>query len=94
MRAFPGLIPQTPDAPGGEAAASSTSSALRADGRPKLVLWGAAGPRAAAQGLARRSSRRSARTDRSPIEGAGHFLQEDKGAEIGAHIADWLGSGA
>ncbi len=24
------------------------------------------------------------------LEGAGHFLQEDKGAEIGAHIVDWL----
>ena len=24
------------------------------------------------------------------IEGAGHFLQEDRGAEIGATIAEWL----
>ena len=26
------------------------------------------------------------------IAGARHFLQEDKGPEIGALIADWLGS--
>lgn len=27
------------------------------------------------------------------IAGAGHFLQEDAGPQIGALIADWLGSG-
>jgi haloalkane dehalogenase len=26
------------------------------------------------------------------VAGAGHYLQEDRGAEIGALIADWLGS--
>jgi pimeloyl-ACP methyl ester carboxylesterase len=25
-----------------------------------------------------------------PLEGAGHFLQEDRGEEIGARIAGWL----
>ncbi len=28
------------------------------------------------------------------IEGAGHFLQEDKGQEIGALLAEWLASDA
>ena len=27
-----------------------------------------------------------------PVEGAGHFLQEDRGAEVGRRIADWLRS--
>ena len=26
------------------------------------------------------------------IEGAGHFLQEDRGAELGKVIADWVSS--
>ena len=26
-----------------------------------------------------------------PIEGAGHFLQEDAGEQIGRRIAEWLG---
>ena len=25
-----------------------------------------------------------------PVEGAGHFLQEDRGEAIGRRIADWL----
>jgi len=28
----------------------------------------------------------------TPVEGAGHFLQEDRGAEVGRRIADWLRS--
>jgi haloalkane dehalogenase len=27
-----------------------------------------------------------------PVEGAGHFLQEDAGEEAGARIAKWLGA--
>jgi len=26
-----------------------------------------------------------------PLAGAGHFLQEDKGEQLGARIAAWLG---
>jgi haloalkane dehalogenase len=88
MRAFPGLIPQTPDAPGA-ADGRRVIAALREDPRPKLVLWAdgdfvlppATGEAfAAALGV----------DPPTPIAGAGHFLQEDKGAEIGAIIADWL----
>ena len=27
-----------------------------------------------------------------PVEGAGHFLQEDRGEIVGARIAEWLSS--
>lgn len=87
-RAFPGLIPQTPDAPGADAG-RRVLAALREDGRPKLLLWGqgdfvlppAVGDELAAALGAERPT---------PIHGAGHFLQEDKGPEIGSLIADWL----
>ncbi len=87
MRAFPGLIPQTPDAPGAEWG-RRTLEHLQSDGRDKLVLWAEGDfvlppnigdAMAAAVGV-----------EKVPIHGAGHFLQEDKGAEIGATIADWL----
>jgi len=64
---------------------------LRTDGRPKLLLWGAADPIMppnVGEELARA-------LDCDPpvlIEGASHFLQEDRGEEVGARIAEWLGS--
>ena len=88
MRAFPGLIPQTPDHPDAVTGRASLER-LAADGRPKLVLWAQEDfvlPPAIGDGLA------GALGAEGPvaIEGAGHFLQEDKGPEIGALIADWL----
>ncbi len=90
-RAFPGLIPLAPDAPGAEAGAR-VIGALREDARPKLVLWGAQDPVlpldrgeafAAAIGAG----------PVHPVDGAGHYLQEDRGPEIGATIAEWLTAG-
>jgi haloalkane dehalogenase len=88
-RAFPGLIPQTPDAPGAEAG-RRVLEALRNDGRPKLLLWGQDDfvlPPAMGDAFASAIGADAP----TPIVGGGHFLQEDKGAEIGALIADWLG---
>jgi haloalkane dehalogenase len=87
-RAFPLLIPQTPDAPGAEAG-RRTLAALREDARPKLLLWADADPilpwkvGQAFGGLLGAG-------DPVKIEGAGHFLQEDRGEEIGRLIAEWL----
>jgi haloalkane dehalogenase len=90
MRAFPGLIPQQPDHPTAKLGQQHLAS-LAGDGRPKLVLWGQQDfvlppkiSRLLAAGLNAEGP--------VPIEGAGHFLQEDKGPEIGAVIADWLQS--
>ena len=90
MRAFPGLIPQTPEHPTARVGQQLVQT-LASDGRPKLVLWGQEdfvlppNVGAAVAGV-------FGADGPVPIEGAGHFLQEDKGPEIGAHIVDWLGS--
>jgi haloalkane dehalogenase len=89
-RAFPLLIPHTPDAPGA-AEGHRVLHALREDTRPTLMLWGDSDPvlplrtgEAFAGAIGRDAPR--------VIEGAGHFLQEDRGEEIGAIVADWLTS--
>jgi haloalkane dehalogenase len=87
-RAFPLMIPHQPDAPGA-AAGRRVLAALREDRRPTLMLWADSDPvlpLAVGEQFA-------AAIDRQPprvIENASHFLQEDKGPEIGALIAQWL----
>jgi haloalkane dehalogenase len=88
MRAFPGLIAQEPDAPGAEAG-RRVLGALREDKRPKLVLW-ADGDFVLPPAIGTAFAAALGADPPTPITGAGHFLQEDKGAEIGALIADWL----
>jgi haloalkane dehalogenase len=87
-RAFPLILPTSPEMPGA-AAGKRTLEALRADERPKLVLWADSdfiipfevGERfAAAVGA----------PPPQKVEQASHFLQEDAGEEIGAQIAGWL----
>ena len=89
VRAFPDLLPQTPDAPGA-AAGRRTLAALREDTRPMLILWGQDDPvlpPAVGEAFATALGQPPPRV----LERAGHFLQEDRGDEIGAAIADWLG---
>jgi haloalkane dehalogenase len=89
-KAFPLIIPLAPDAPGA-AAGERTLEALRADTRPKLVLWADSDPvlpvetgRALAAALG---------TELHHVVGdAAHFLQEDQGPLVGRLIADWLTS--
>ena len=87
-RAFPLMIPLTPDAPGAEAG-RTVLAALRADERPTLVLWADGDPV-----LPLTTGRRFAEAIGAPepevIAGASHFLQEDAGAAIGARIVEWL----
>jgi haloalkane dehalogenase len=87
-RAFPTLLPQTPDAPGA-AAGRRTQEALREDRRPTLMLWGDSDPvlpLSVGERFAASIGQPAPRT----IEDAGHFLQEDQGPLIGGLIADWL----
>jgi haloalkane dehalogenase len=87
-RAFPLLIPTTPEAPGA-AEGRRVLEALRADTRPTLMLWADADPIlpvATGEAFAAAIGREPPRI----VEGAGHFLQEDRGEEIGRLIADWL----
>jgi haloalkane dehalogenase len=66
---------------------------LRAFDRPSLVLFSDSDPifgRAAAETMA--DLLPAGELD-PPLEGAGHFLQEDCGEVIAARIAGWIGSG-
>jgi len=90
-RAFPLLIPLSPDAPGAEAG-QRTLEALRGDERPKLVLWADSDPVRTTQ-TGERFAAALGTEIHHVIADAGHFLQEDAGPEIGRLIADWLGSG-
>jgi len=83
-RAFPALIPTTPDAPGA-AAILATQAALASWDKPALVCFSDSDPvfpPAVGEGLAQLIP--GARF--SLIRGAGHFLQEEKGPEISAEI--------
>jgi len=87
-RAFPQLIPFSPDAPGADAG-RRTLAGLRDDRRPTLLLWAdrdAVLPFAVGERFAEAIGRPPPRR----IAGAGHFLQEDEGRLVGRLIADWL----
>jgi haloalkane dehalogenase len=87
-RAFPLLIPQTPEAPGA-AAGRRVLEALREDRRPALMLWADSDP---VLPLSVGESFAASIGQPAPhvIENASHFLQEDQGPLIGRLIAEWL----
>jgi haloalkane dehalogenase len=87
-RAFPLMIPLTPEAPGAEAG-RRVVEALRTDERPTLLLWADKDPVLPLRTGERFASALALDPPRV-IPDAGHFLQEDKGEEIGALIAGWL----
>jgi haloalkane dehalogenase len=87
-RAFPLLIPTSPEMPGA-AAGQRVLSDLAADGRPKLLLWADADPIIPPKVGAKFAERINAEPPEM-IENASHFLQEDAGEEIGTRIASWL----
>jgi haloalkane dehalogenase len=88
-RAFPLMIPTTPEAPGAEAGQRVLES-LAADERPTLLLWADSDPIIPPKVGARFAERINADPP-EVIENASHFLQEDAGEEIGRRIAAWLG---
>jgi haloalkane dehalogenase len=89
-RAFPLMLPLSPDAPGAEAG-QRVLEALRQDHRPTLMLWADSDPVLSLE-TGQRFAQAIGRQSPEVISGAGHFLQEDHGAEIGRRIADWLRS--
>jgi haloalkane dehalogenase len=89
-RAFPLLIPLTPDAPGAEQG-RVVVEALAADDRPTLMLW-ADGDPVLPLSTGKRFAAAINRAEPDVIPDASHFLQEDQGALIGARIAAWLDS--
>ncbi len=89
-RAFPLILPTSPEMPGAEAG-QRVLEALGTDRRPKLVLWADSDP-VLPLDVGRRFAAALGTEVHHEIADASHFLQEDAGAVIGALIADWLGS--
>ena len=87
-RAFPLILPLTADMPGAEAG-QRVLEAMRQDSRPKLFLWADSDPVLPLSVGERFASALGGTVE--VIRGAGHFLQEDAGEQIGRRIADWLG---
>jgi haloalkane dehalogenase len=87
-RAFPLILPTEPDAPGA-AEGKRVAEALREDDRPTLLLWADSDPALPFSVGERVSSELNYPAPRK-IENAGHYLQEDAGAEIGEILAEWL----
>ncbi len=89
-RAFPLILPLSPDAPGAHAG-RRVLDALGGDTRPKLFLWGESDPVLPLETGRRFAAALGGEIDHV-IAGASHFLQEDAGEQIGALIASWLAS--
>ena len=87
-RAFPLMLPTSPDMPGAEAG-QRVLEALRGDTRPKLVLWADSDP-VLPVSTGERFAAALGTELAHVIPEASHFLQEDAGPVIGQHIADWL----
>src|SRR5258705_2853891 len=86
---FPELVATSSDHPSAPAMLV-VRDRLREFDRPTLVLFGDSDPifsRRAAEVMA--SLQPNAELD-PPVEGAGHFLQEDRGELLGERIARWL----
>jgi haloalkane dehalogenase len=90
-RAFPLILPLSPEAPGARAG-QRVLDALRADQRPKLVLWADSDPVLPLE-TGQRFARALGTEIHHVIPDASHFLQEDAGPAIGQVVADWLTSG-
>jgi haloalkane dehalogenase len=87
-RAFPLMLPTSPDAPGAEAG-QRVLDAIKDDGRPKLVLWADSDP-IIPPPVGERLAQSLGTEVAHLIPDASHFLQEDQGELIGRHIAEWL----
>jgi haloalkane dehalogenase len=89
--AFPELVPTEPDHPN-TAPMNRVRDALREWHKPALVVWGA-DDRVLPVGIAHAMAKLIPGA-RGPIliDGASHFLQEDKPDEVSAAIRDLLGS--
>jgi haloalkane dehalogenase len=89
-RAWPLMLPLTPEHPGAEAG-QRVVDLLRQDKRPALLMWGDSDPALPLDPVGRKVQTLFPTAEElTIIHDGGHYLQEDQGHEIGALIADWL----
>jgi len=91
-RAFPSLVPTTPDDP---AAAANTAAweTLAAFDRPFLTAFSDGDPiTRGGHAIFQRTVPGARHQPHVTIEGAGHFLQEDAGPRLAATVADFVAS--
>jgi haloalkane dehalogenase len=90
VRAMPDLVPATPDNPASEANRAAWRR-LAAWDKPFLVAFSDRDPITEAMAPVLKRAVPGAAGRRHPVlEGAGHFLQEDAGEELGAAIASFI----
>src|SRR5579862_8997764 len=90
VRAMPGLVPATPDDPA-SAANRAAWRQLAAWDKPFLVAFSDRDPITGAMApILKRTVPGAADRHHPVLEGAGHFLQEDAGEELGAIIVDFI----
>jgi haloalkane dehalogenase len=89
-RAFPLMVPTSPDMPGAEAG-QRVLDALPGLDVPKLVLWADKDPILTLD-TGRRFAERIGAPEPQVIEHASHFLQEDAGEEIGQVVSSFCAS--
>lgn len=91
-RAMPGLVPNSVDDPAHSAQVAAWE-ALQQWEKPFLVAFSDSDPITASAGpLLKKSIPGAAGLDHPTLTNAGHFLQEDAGPELAAHIADFIAS--
>ncbi len=92
VRAMPGLVPTSPDDQAAEANRAAWRQ-LSAWDKPFLVAFSDRDPITGAMApILKKAVPGAAGIDHPVIEGAGHFLQEDAGGQLGGVIADFVRS--
>jgi haloalkane dehalogenase len=86
---FPELVPDSPEHPSAQPMLS-VREALRQWDRPALVFFGDSDPIFSPRVAERLAELIPGAELQPPVAGAGHFLQEDAGEEVGQRIAAWL----
>ena len=87
--AFPELVPTEPDHPS-VGAMLRVRAALAEWRKPALIVFSDSDPIFSPRVGERFTELIPGSEPSEPLEGAGHFLQEDKGEELGERIARWL----
>jgi haloalkane dehalogenase len=89
--AFPELVPTSPDHPDTPAHLAVREQLARWE-RPALVLFSDSDPIFSPRHAEKIAAHIPGALEPEIVAGAGHFLQEDKGEEIGARIAQFVAS--